>query len=215
MHVRFAWTVLLATALCVAVAGMADDGTKKETGVDALTGFGAARFGTSIEEVRAVWPAMSAIADSVKLPSAAFSSTHLQRFLIKDHTPRRFGLAGRRRVSLLEGPIVGVRGVLQSHRHRRGLAVPGEDVRKAHHRYRRSADLARRRCDPAVDVVSRLVRRDQQCAIGRCACLVFQGFDGERGGRQRSRGADGCRCRGADTGGRSNSGSRSGGPLSE
>ncbi len=78
------WSLILAAAVFTAAAGGAEPPAPAT--VDALSGFGGAKFGGTIEETRKVWPKMNAVADDVRLPSAAFASTHLDRFLVKEHS---------------------------------------------------------------------------------------------------------------------------------
>ncbi len=82
MRCRVATIAALAAAVLTAAAVGADESAPS---IESLTGFGNAKFGSGIEDVRKVWPGMTPIGDKVKMPSAAFTSAHLQRFLIKGH----------------------------------------------------------------------------------------------------------------------------------
>lgn len=50
-----------------------------------LTGFGDAKFGSTIEEARKALPAMEPLSHDIKMPSAHFSSPHLERFVLRKH----------------------------------------------------------------------------------------------------------------------------------
>lgn len=75
-------TLRLATAALAAVAGAAP-AIAAEPSIALLTGYGTASFGTSVDDVKKLWPEMEAVANDAHLPSAAFNSPHLQRFLLK------------------------------------------------------------------------------------------------------------------------------------
>jgi hypothetical protein len=78
-------SVLLAAVALAAAAAMVRPGYGAEPSIDTLKGFGAAKFGSSVEETRALWPAMEPLGNDVKMPAAAFTSPHLSRYLLKDH----------------------------------------------------------------------------------------------------------------------------------
>jgi hypothetical protein len=67
-----------------AVWGQEDSATKGPSVAD-LEGFAGVKFGASIEDARKVLPAMSPLADDVKMPSASFSSPFLKRFLVEGY----------------------------------------------------------------------------------------------------------------------------------
>lgn len=50
-----------------------------------LTGFGDAKFGSTIEEARKALPAMEPLSNDIKMPSAHFSSPQLERFVLRKH----------------------------------------------------------------------------------------------------------------------------------
>ena len=78
-------SVFLAAVALAAAAGMVSPARGAEPSVADVDGFGAAKFGSSIDDAKKLWPAMQPVADDARLPSAAFQSPLLDRFLIKDH----------------------------------------------------------------------------------------------------------------------------------
>jgi hypothetical protein len=80
--------VLLAAAAVAAAAATAAEPTAAPAAapsVASLTGFGAVKFGATVEEARKAWPAMAVLHQDIKMPSAAFTSPFLERFVIRKH----------------------------------------------------------------------------------------------------------------------------------
>jgi len=79
-------TALLGAVLLAAAAGAIRPAHAAEPSIDALTGFGDAKFGATEDEVKKVWPKMEPLGADVQKPAAAFSSPHLVRYIINGHT---------------------------------------------------------------------------------------------------------------------------------
>lgn len=70
-------------AAILTAAALVQSSAAAEPSVESLTGYGKASFGASVDEVKALWPDMQTVAPDTQLPSAAFVSPHLGRFLLK------------------------------------------------------------------------------------------------------------------------------------
>lgn len=76
---------LLAAVVFATAAWGEEQAAEKGPSVADLDGFAGVKFGTGVEDARKTLPAMTPLADDVKMPSASFSSPFLKRFLVKDY----------------------------------------------------------------------------------------------------------------------------------